>query len=70
MAAGWKFAGVFKRGRETPLCLECVVALSDLQNAQKVAKQRLIGADEVTVTELSKHELKALKIEDGADVFL
>ena len=62
--------GVFRRGRETPLHLKCVVALSDRTMALKVAEKRLVGADEVMVTELSGAELRALRVKDGTDIFL
>jgi hypothetical protein len=70
MGAGWKFVGVFRRGRKEPLYLECVVAVPSKKQAQLVAKAKLVGADEITATELSRAELGALKLTDGADVFL
>jgi hypothetical protein len=38
--------------------------------ALKVAEKRLVGADEVMVTELSGAELRALRVKDGTDIFL
>ena len=70
MGAAWKFVGVFRRGRREPLHLECVVAIPDFENAKLVAKSRLIGADETTAIELSRPELRALKIQDGEHALL
>jgi hypothetical protein len=65
MAAGWKFTGKFRRGRKAPLELECIVARSSRLEAEQIALKKLIGADVITATELSRAELTALKIEDG-----
>jgi hypothetical protein len=65
MAAGWKFSGEFRRGRKQCLALECIVALSSRLKAEQIALEKLIGADVITVTVLSRAELRALNIEDG-----
>jgi hypothetical protein len=65
MVAGWKFSGEFRRGRKQCLELECIVALSNRLKAEQIALEKLIGADVITVTVLSRAELTALNIEDG-----
>jgi hypothetical protein len=65
MKAGWKFVGEFKRGRESSLFLECIVAVRDRKEAEAIAHKKLIGADAITVTELSRAELAALRLKDG-----
>jgi hypothetical protein len=65
MGAGWKFVGEFRRGRKTRLELECIVALRDRRAAEEIASRKLVGADVITVSELSRADLTALKIEDG-----
>lgn len=60
--------GEFRRGRKARLSLECIVALRDQKEAEEIARKKLIGADTITATELSRAELMALKIGDG-DVF-
>jgi hypothetical protein len=65
MAAGWKFVGEFKRGRKAGLSLECIVALSDRNEAERIARKKLAGADRITAIELSKKELMALNIIEG-----
>lgn len=69
MGAGWKFRGEFKRGRAESVLLECIVVLPNRREAEAIARKKLIGADEITVTEVSKDELEALKLKDG-DVHL
>jgi hypothetical protein len=65
MVAGWKFSGEFRRGRKQCLALECIVALPNRLRAEQIAVEKLIGADAISVTALSRAELIALKIEDG-----
>jgi hypothetical protein len=65
MGIGWKFRGEFKRGRAESLSLECIVVLGNRWEAEAIAHQKLVGADEITVTELSLDELKALKLKAG-----
>jgi hypothetical protein len=65
MGAGWKFLGEFKRGRKESLSLECIVALSDRNAAEEIARKKLVGADNITAVELSRAELVALKIKQG-----
>jgi hypothetical protein len=65
MVAGWKFLGEFRRGREQCPELECIVALSNRPKAEQIALEKLIGADAITVTKLSRAELAALNIKDG-----
>jgi hypothetical protein len=69
MRAGWKFLGEFRRGRNATLSLECIVALRNRREAEAIAHKKLVGADAITVTELSRAELEALKLKDG-DVLL
>jgi hypothetical protein len=69
MGAGWKFRGEFKRKRAESVLLECIVVLRNRREAEAIAHKKLIGADEITVTEVSKDELEALKLKDG-DVHL
>jgi hypothetical protein len=66
MTAGWKFLGEFKRGRKASLSLECIVALPDRNEAEGIARKKLVGADTITAVELSPAELRALKILQGA----
>jgi hypothetical protein len=65
MVAGWKFVGEFKRGRKANLSLQCIVALRDRWAAERIARKKLVGADTITATELSRAELKALNIMEG-----
>jgi len=65
MGAGWKFQGEFKRGRDAALLLECIVALRNRQEVEKIAHKMLVGADAITVTEVSRGELEALKLKEG-----
>ena len=65
MGAGWKFLGEFKRGRKESLSLECIVALRDRNEAEGIARKKLVGADTITAIELSKAELNALNVMEG-----
>ena len=65
MEAGWKFLGEFKRGRKESLSLECIVALRDRNEAEGIARKKLVGADTITAIELSKAELNALNVMEG-----
>ena len=65
MIAGWKFLGEFKRGRKASLELECIVALPSRLKAEHIAFQKLVGADTITATALTRTELMALDIKDG-----
>jgi hypothetical protein len=65
MGAGWKFLGGFKRGRKESLSLECIVALSDRNAAEEIARKKLVGADTIIAVELSRAELMALNINEG-----
>ena len=65
MGAGWKFLGEFKRARRKSLSLECIVALSDRNEAERLARKKLVGADKITAVELSQAELRALNINEG-----
>jgi hypothetical protein len=67
--AGWKFVAEFRRGRKKPIALECFVAVPDLKQAQIIATQKLVGADEITTEQISSFELRARNIKDG-DVLL
>ena len=69
MGAGWKFLGEFKRGRKESLSLECIVALSDRNAAEEIARKKLVGADKITAVELSRAQLAALNIKQGDIVF-
>jgi hypothetical protein len=69
MGKGWKFVGEFKRGRKTCLAIECIVAVPDLEEATAIASKKLVGADQITATELSQTQIKALKLKEG-DVLL
>ena len=61
--AGWKFRGVFRRGRQASLTLECIVALPDCEHAEEVTRKKLVGADTITVVEeLSTAESALLNI--------
>jgi hypothetical protein len=64
-AAGWKFRGEFRRGRAAAISLECVVALRDRREAETIARKKLVGADTITVTEVSRDELEALNLKIG-----
>lgn len=65
MRAGWKFVGEFRQGRKKPLALECIIAIPDREKAQAIATKKLVGADNITAIEISRIELRALKLEDG-----
>ena len=65
MGKGWKFVGEFKRGRKASFAIECIVMLPDLKEAKSIARKKLVGADEITVTELSQAEIKALNLKEG-----
>jgi len=41
------------------------VAVPDLKEAKAVASKKLIGADEITATELSRAQIKALYLKEG-----
>jgi len=63
--AGWKFIGEFRRGRKAPIALECFVAIRDLEQAQPIAAQKLVGADAITAEQISGAELRRLFIKSG-----
>ena len=64
--AGWKFRGVFSRGRNASLSLECIVALRDRKHAEQAARKKLVGADTIAVVqELSTAELAILNLSEG-----
>jgi hypothetical protein len=65
MGAGWKFRAEFKRGRAVGLSLECIVVQRNRELAEKIAHEKLVGADDITMTELSRAEIEALKLKDG-----
>jgi hypothetical protein len=65
MLGGWKFVGEFKRKRTASLTLECIVAVPNRKEAEEIAIKRLIGADTITATELSRADLRALDINEG-----
>jgi hypothetical protein len=65
MGAGWKFRGEFKRGRAVGVSLECIVVQRNRELAEKIAREKLVGADDITMTELSEAEIEALKLNDG-----
>jgi len=65
MGAGWKFLGELKRGRKESLSLDCIVALCDRNEAEGIARKKLVGADTITAIELSKAELNALNVMEG-----
>ena len=61
----WKFVGKFERGRKECLAIECIVAVPDLKEARAIASKKLIGADVITATELSRAQVKALDLKEG-----
>jgi hypothetical protein len=65
MGTGWKFVGEFRRGRKEPLALECIIAIPDPEKAQAIARDKLVGADNITAIEISGKELRALNLRDG-----
>jgi hypothetical protein len=65
MGAGWKFRGEFKRGRAVGVSLECIVVQRNRELAEKIAREKLVDADDITMTELSEAEIEALKLKDG-----
>jgi hypothetical protein len=69
MGAGWKFRGEFRRGRAESVSLECIVVLRNRREAEAIAYKKMVGADEITATEVSQDELEVLKLKDG-DVHL
>jgi hypothetical protein len=65
MEKGWKFVGKFERGRKECLAIECIVAVPDLKEAKAIASKKLIGADVITATGLSRAQIKALDLKEG-----
>ena len=57
--------GEFKRGRKESVALKCIVAVPDRWEAEKIARARLVGADEITAVEVSRAELAAMKLNEG-----
>jgi len=57
--------GEFRRGRKKPMALECIIAIPYPEMAQAVAREKLVGADNITATEISRIELRALNLRDG-----
>jgi hypothetical protein len=53
------------RGRKARLAVECIVAVPDLEEAKAIASKKLIGADEITATKLSRAKIKALNLKEG-----
>jgi hypothetical protein len=47
----------------------CLAKVPDLEEAKAIASKKLIGADEITATELSSAQIKALNLKEG-DVIL
>jgi hypothetical protein len=39
--------------------------LPDPEEAKAIARKKLVGADEITATELSRAEIKALNLKEG-----
>jgi hypothetical protein len=68
--SGWKFVAEFRRGRKNQISLECLIAVPDLDQAQKIAATKLVGADEITAEKISNAELMRLNIKSGDIVFL
>ena len=48
--AGWRFRGEFRRGRDEPIALECIVAIRDRLEAKALACKSLIGAEVITAS--------------------
>jgi hypothetical protein len=65
MRKGWIFEGKFKRGRKECLAIKCLVAVPDLKEAKAIASKKLVGADEITATELSRAQIKARYLKEG-----
>jgi hypothetical protein len=65
MGARWKFLGEFRRGRKASLSLECIVAVPNRRKAEAIASKVLVGADQITATQLSRVEIEAYLIEGG-----
>jgi hypothetical protein len=42
--------------------LECIVVRPNRELAEKIAREKLVGADEITMTELSQAEIEVLKL--------
>jgi len=61
----WKFVGKFERGRKECLAIECIVAVPNLKEAKAIASKKLIGADVITATGLSRAQIKALDLKEG-----
>lgn len=66
--SGWKFVAEFRRGRKEPVALECFVAIPDLEQAQRMAAAKLVGADAITAEQISKAELVRLDVKNGEAV--
>ena len=48
------------------MAIEGIVAVPDLKEAKAIASKKLIGADEITATELSLAQIKALDLKGAA----
>ncbi len=57
--------GEFRRGRKKPMALECIIAIPYPEMAQAIARDKLVGADNITAIEISRIELRALNFRDG-----
>lgn len=57
MTAGWQFIGeVWGGAQKRPIVLECVIPIADRKEAEAIARQRLAGADSITVIELLQRD--------------
>jgi len=57
--------GRVQAGPQSTLLIECIVAVSDLEQAKAIASKKLVGADQITAKELTGAQMKALNLKDG-----
>jgi len=57
--------GRVQAGPQSTPIIECIVAVSDLEEAKAIASKKLVGADQITANELSRAEMKALNLKEG-----
>src|SRR5258708_36296539 len=66
---GMEISGRVQAVTQRGLSLECIVALGDRNEAEEIARKKLVGADTITAVELSRAQLAALNIKQGDIVF-
>jgi hypothetical protein len=65
MTAAWRFVGEFWRGRDKVLTLTIMVVRPNFEEAEVVAKMKLVGADKITAVAVPPAEVSERHIRDG-----